>query len=596
MKTKYVYMTTAMLCIFVVLVIFKLNGYYKSEKMQALQIQMNQQNISLKTSIATQIGQLKNILSSYSYRIDESKLNWMQIDPLTVIAQTQISKTGFLEVKNIFSKSGTRTERWNKEFLQKALGSKKYSGKSIHADLFQTKAGDKYLALTFAASGGSAAGIDAVTVVGDANYFQKFLDVHRSKKITHLLMTDLNVVAGHSESEYIAALTKEGSLDLKKYFTKTEEMRSSNLKIISYAAQSAIFSFLNIPIMLFGLILGFSCVLIGILFYAFRPIEKTILAQKTAEREQIYQNAIRETTDVMKSDFPMIHNSEISISELKLKPAAVRVEIDVPTMIQPAVAVLPVTHPVVPLQTQQSVQTESTLNFSLSAAIDSIKEKCLPTDVRLDVQISTQNVFEFDQSRFQKMFDQILKNAVEAVETAVDKKIRVYCYDNGFATIVEMSDSGVGVSPENLEKIWQPYFTTKNKNKHSGLGLSEALSVARRYGGDVLISQNSGGGTMVKLIMNQGINAVKEQAETVETVLESNELDIDQILNFDNDDVDTISTQNSNTTDHLKTQFTTTQFKIDRHTQILDDPILDFKKNEKLSDQFQVNIRGPRKS
>lgn len=593
MKTKYVYMTTAMLCIFVVLVIFKLNGYYKSEKMQALQIQMNQQNISLKTSIATQIGQLKNILSSYSYRIDESKLNWMQIDPLTVIAQTHISKTGFLEVKNIFSKSGTRTERWNKEFLQKALGSKKHSGKSIHVDLFQTKAGDKYLALTFAAGGASAAGLDAVTVVGDANYFQKFFDVNRSKKITHLLITDLNVVAGHSESEYIAALTKEGSLDLKKYFTKTEEMRSANLKIISYAAQSTIISLLNIPIMLFGLILGFSCVLIGILFYAFRPIEKTILAQKTAEREQIYQNAVRETTDVMKSDFPIVHNSEISISELKLKPAPVQVEIETSPTIQPTAAISPPVHLDIPQLLQQPVQTESTLNFSLSAAIDAIKEKCLAANVRLDVQISTQNVFEFEQSRFQKMFEQILKNAVEAVETAADKNIYVHCYDNRLSTIVEMSDSGIGVSPENLEKIWQPYFTTKNKNRHSGLGLSEALSVARRYGGDVLISQNSGGGTMVKLIMNQGINAIKEQTEAA---LESNELDIDQILNFDNDDVDTISTQNSNTTDHLKTQFTTTQFKIDRHTQILEDPILDFKKNEKLSDQFQVNIRGPRKS
>ncbi len=604
MKTKYVYVTTAILCIFVLLVIFKLNSYYKTEKLQTVSSQMSQQNLNLKTSISTQLGQLKNILSTYSVRIDDSKLNWMQMDPLTVMAQTHISKNGQFEVKNIFTKSGSKTERWTKDFLQKALALRKYSGRAIHADLFQTAAGDKYLALSFVGST-TELGSDAVTVVGDANYFQKFFDLNRSKKITHLVMTNANVVAGHSESEYVASLTAEGELNPKRYFAVVEELRSSNLKIISYVANDQILNFINIPFILLGLILGFSCVLIGILFYAFRPIEKTIQAQKTAEREAIYQEALQQS---LKQAVPQSLNIEpvtASNLNLKLKPVPLpeaplpvtefkQPDILIESMTQPAVSQAPI----ITTQHEILMKSESSLNSVIESAIAAVESMATAAGVHIHKDLNSNRTFEFDPARFQKMFEHILKNSIEAVRSSETKKIYVRSIDGkGTSAVVEIQDTGVGIPAEQIEKIWQPYFTTKEKVKHHGLGLSESLSVARRYGADLSVQNNASGvGVTVKLMMGFAM----DHDQHVESPRVEQDLDLDQILNFDeSDDIGhtdkTLYSVKKPSLD-LEKEFATTQFKIDRNIVILEEPQIEFKTAEKKMDQFKVQIRGPQKS
>ncbi len=582
MKTKYVYITTAILCIFVLLVIFKLNDYYKTEKLQSVSNQMSQQNLSLKTSISIQLGQLKNILSTYSVRMDESKLNWMQMDPMTVMAQTHISKAGQFEVKNIFTKSGSKTERWTKDFLQKALALRKYSGRAIHADLFQTAAGDKYLALSFVGAS-SASGSDAVTVVGDANYFQKFFDLNRSKKITHLVMTSANVVAGHSESEYVASITAEGELNSKNYFTEAEELRSSNLKIISYVSRAQVLSFINIPFMLLGLILGFSCVLVGILFYAFRPIEKTLQAQKTAAREIVYQETVQKA---------------LSENQRSIEVRAPSVEFKVPDLVvQNIVTEKPKLPPVKITDTVSTAEPD--LNSTIESAVNSVASRAASEGVCIHKELNAKNKFNFEQVRFQKMFEHILKNAIEAVELSSTKNIFVRTMDQDSETIIEIQDSGTGISEDHLEKIWQPYFSTKEKNRHQGLGLSESLSVARRYGADLTIKNNQNGvGAIVRLTMNNLENVVRaspdqKTADEFEVTKKIDEFDLDRILNFDDDGP--VADISKPTLD-LKKEFTTTQFKIDRHIEIIEEPQIQFQKTEKNADRFKVQIRGPQKS
>ena len=47
---------------------------------------------------------------------------------------------------------------------------------------------------------------------------------------------------------------------------------------------------------------------------------------------------------------------------------------------------------------------------------------------------------------------------------------------------------------------------------------------------------------------------------------------------------------------NLENEFTTTQFKVDRRVNIIEDPVIQFNPTEKASDQFKVHIRGPQKS
>ncbi len=586
-----------------------------------MQAQMSQQNSSLKTSISTQLGQLKNILSTYSVRIEESQLNWIQVEPLTVIAQTHVTKAGAIEVKNIFTKSGSKTERWTKDFLQKALSLKKHSGKSIHSELFQTKAGDKYLAITFTNGGASADGAkNAVTVLGEANYFQKFFDLNRSRKITHLLMTDANIVAGHSESEYVATQTAEGQLNLEKYFVEKEELRSSNLNIISYVPKSAVLSLIDIPFVLLGLVLGFGFVLIGILFYAFRPIEKQIESQKKSEREASYKKTVEELTAAKEESAvkekitlkPKIEKPvEKPLQKPNMNPNSV-VPADNSDSLPPvpvaALQVAQVAHEhesILPLSIQfdpmpQDKPGPKDINIIIQESILKLGRLFASEGIRIEQDLQSVNKFDLEQQRFLKMFEQLFRNAVDAVRTSARKKIIVRSQDIGLQTIVEIQDTGQGILDENLEKIWQPYFTTKDKNKHQGLGLSEALSVARRFDGEIKIENYSTGGSLVTLTLGlsmQNENSISsaKEAEAKTKTNTSNDLDLDQILNLD-DDVVVIENRTAAPRLDLQKEFTTTQFKIDRKIDILEDPKIEVNKAEKKSDLFKVQIRGPRKS
>ena len=66
---------------------------------------------------------------------------------------------------------------------------------------------------------------------------------------------------------------------------------------------------------------------------------------------------------------------------------------------------------------------------------------------------------------------------------------------------IEISDTGVGMTPEIAARAVEPFFTTKEIGKGTGLGLSMVYSALRQMGGDVAIESKPGEGTSVRLIL-----------------------------------------------------------------------------------------------
>ncbi len=79
---------------------------------------------------------------------------------------------------------------------------------------------------------------------------------------------------------------------------------------------------------------------------------------------------------------------------------------------------------------------------------------------------------------------------------------------------IAVSDSGEGMSPELLEKVWQPFFTTKDVGQGSGMGLSMVHGFVKQSGGDVAIESTVGEGTTVRLFLPKSQNEM-EAAEAV---------------------------------------------------------------------------------
>lgn len=98
----------------------------------------------------------------------------------------------------------------------------------------------------------------------------------------------------------------------------------------------------------------------------------------------------------------------------------------------------------------------------------------------------------------------------------------------GIYVAISITDSGIGMSPEVLSHVVEPFFTTKKTGKGTGLGLSMAYNFTKQSGGDLRIKSTLGKGTTVSVMLpgtgaTNGINVSKEVEKEVpggsETIL-----------------------------------------------------------------------------
>jgi len=91
--------------------------------------------------------------------------------------------------------------------------------------------------------------------------------------------------------------------------------------------------------------------------------------------------------------------------------------------------------------------------------------------------------------------------------------------------MIAVSDTGTGISPENLEKVFDPFFTTKDVGKGTGLGLSMVFGFVKQSGGHVKIYSEVGHGTSVKIYLprSSGLQETASEAEVAANVRGGNE-------------------------------------------------------------------------
>jgi two-component system, NtrC family, sensor kinase len=99
-----------------------------------------------------------------------------------------------------------------------------------------------------------------------------------------------------------------------------------------------------------------------------------------------------------------------------------------------------------------------------------------------------------DASQLQQVFLNIINNAIDAI--GEDGVITVTTGSAAERIKIEFTDSGPGLPPENLGRIFDPLFTTKELGSGIGLGLSISYNIMQRLGGDIQAGNNSGGGSV----------------------------------------------------------------------------------------------------
>ncbi|MGQ0605885.1 MAG: sensor histidine kinase [Candidatus Nitrosotenuis sp.] len=91
-----------------------------------------------------------------------------------------------------------------------------------------------------------------------------------------------------------------------------------------------------------------------------------------------------------------------------------------------------------------------------------------------------------DIDKLEIVFVNLITNAIEAMDKS--GTISINASENKNGIIVEIEDSGPGVSDENLEKIFEPLFTTKPTG--TGLGLASCKNIIERHQGTISVKNN----------------------------------------------------------------------------------------------------------
>ena len=102
-----------------------------------------------------------------------------------------------------------------------------------------------------------------------------------------------------------------------------------------------------------------------------------------------------------------------------------------------------------------------------------------------------------------QVFVNLLVNAAQAITER--GKIWIRTYHNDGYVVVEVEDTGKGISAEDMKKVFDPFFTTKPVGKGTGLGLSVSYGIIKRHGGRIEVESDLGKGTTFRVLLPKGL-------------------------------------------------------------------------------------------
>ncbi|MEW6601298.1 MAG: ATP-binding protein, partial [Nitrospirota bacterium] len=96
-----------------------------------------------------------------------------------------------------------------------------------------------------------------------------------------------------------------------------------------------------------------------------------------------------------------------------------------------------------------------------------------------------------DRHLLEQVFINLFSNAIDAMQGSGELGIKIYRADGSVR--IDISDTGKGITPEDIARIFDPFFTTKEKG--TGLGLAIVYGIIGKHNGEISVSSRPGEGT-----------------------------------------------------------------------------------------------------
>jgi two-component system NtrC family sensor kinase len=146
------------------------------------------------------------------------------------------------------------------------------------------------------------------------------------------------------------------------------------------------------------------------------------------------------------------------------------------------------------------------LNDILQSTLDLVRlDKRMKTTI--DIQVSFDPDLPktmADEGQMSQVFINIILNALDAMPESgklIITSRQVHDEAGKDLILIEFIDTGIGISKQELEKIFDPFYTTKEVGQGTGLGLSLSYNIIKRYNGDIRVDSEHGKGTKFTIVL-----------------------------------------------------------------------------------------------
>jgi two-component system, NtrC family, sensor kinase len=158
--------------------------------------------------------------------------------------------------------------------------------------------------------------------------------------------------------------------------------------------------------------------------------------------------------------------------------------------------------------------------FALSTLVDQglnlVRDQKLFGNIVVEKELSEEMILiRGDRNRLTQVIINLVINACAAMDGEGILTFRTYRDKPNKKAFLEVSDTGHGISEENLPKIFDPFFTTKEPGKGTGLGLSTSYGIIQEAGGRISVKETSPRGTTFLIDLPLHVPSDKpEEADT----------------------------------------------------------------------------------
>jgi signal transduction histidine kinase len=102
-------------------------------------------------------------------------------------------------------------------------------------------------------------------------------------------------------------------------------------------------------------------------------------------------------------------------------------------------------------------------------------------------------------AKLQQVFMNLILNARDAMPNG--GRLEIEAFVGEASLIISFRDTGVGIAPEHIPKIYDPFFTTKQIGKGTGLGLAVSYGIFQDHGGHINVESKPGEGTLFRITL-----------------------------------------------------------------------------------------------